>query len=193
MGLGLGGFLDGIVLHQILQWHHMLTDTGDHPMTTVAGLEANTLADGFFHAATGGRRSPKFREQVAEIEAHIRELSAQSQRVHERLVSADRDDADRHAAWLLDGQPGDPPVPQKPELEAERDRLAAEIAGAQAAVEELNHRQVDYVERHRPKLRKDLQAPIAEAHARLEQKLRETEEARDELVALREAAIWLEL
>jgi uncharacterized membrane protein len=52
MGIGLGGFIDGIVLHQILQWHHMLTDTGDHPMSTVAGLEANTLADGFFHLAT---------------------------------------------------------------------------------------------------------------------------------------------
>jgi uncharacterized membrane protein len=52
MGLGLGGFLDGIVLHQILQWHHMLTDAGDHPSTTVAGLEANTLADGFFHLGT---------------------------------------------------------------------------------------------------------------------------------------------
>ena len=51
-GLGLGGFVDGILLHQILQWHHMLTDTGDHPMDTVSGLEANTLADGFFHAAT---------------------------------------------------------------------------------------------------------------------------------------------
>jgi uncharacterized membrane protein len=24
-GIGLGGFLDGIVLHQILQWHHMLS------------------------------------------------------------------------------------------------------------------------------------------------------------------------
>jgi uncharacterized membrane protein len=52
MGLGLGGFIDGIALHQILQWHHMLTDTGDQPMDTVAGLEANTLADGFFHLAT---------------------------------------------------------------------------------------------------------------------------------------------
>jgi uncharacterized membrane protein len=51
-GLGLGGFVDGIVMHQILQWHHLLTDTGDHPMTSVAGLESNTLADGFFHAAT---------------------------------------------------------------------------------------------------------------------------------------------
>jgi uncharacterized membrane protein len=52
MGLGLGGFVDGIVMHQILQWHHLLTDTGDHPATTVAGLEDNTLADGFFHLAT---------------------------------------------------------------------------------------------------------------------------------------------
>ena len=25
MGVGLGGFIDGILLHQILQWHHMLT------------------------------------------------------------------------------------------------------------------------------------------------------------------------
>jgi uncharacterized membrane protein len=52
MGLGLGGFVDGIVLHQILQWHHMLTDTGDHPADTVAGLETNTVADGFFHMGT---------------------------------------------------------------------------------------------------------------------------------------------
>ena len=51
MGVGLGGFVDGIVLHQILQWHHMLTGTGDEPADTVAGLEANTLADGLFHAA----------------------------------------------------------------------------------------------------------------------------------------------
>jgi uncharacterized membrane protein len=47
----MGGFVDGIVLHQVLQWHHMLTDAGE-PATTVAGLEANTLADGLFHALT---------------------------------------------------------------------------------------------------------------------------------------------
>ncbi len=51
-GIGLGGFVDGIVLHQILQWHHLLSATGDHPVTTVAGLEVNTLADGFFHVAS---------------------------------------------------------------------------------------------------------------------------------------------
>jgi uncharacterized membrane protein len=52
LGIGLGGFIDGIVLHQLLQWHHMLTSTGDHPATTVAGLEANTVGDGFFHLGT---------------------------------------------------------------------------------------------------------------------------------------------
>lgn len=55
LGLGLGGFIDGIVLHQILQWHHMLTDYGSHasfPMTTVGSLEDNTLWDGLFHLGT---------------------------------------------------------------------------------------------------------------------------------------------
>src|SRR5829696_9060695 len=47
-----GGLDDGIVLHQVLQWHHMLTSTDDNPADTVAGLEANTLADGLFHVAT---------------------------------------------------------------------------------------------------------------------------------------------
>ncbi|WP_181310024.1 DUF2243 domain-containing protein [Nocardioides campestrisoli] len=50
LGLGLGGFVDGIVLHQILQWHHMVSDV--EPVDTVAGLEVNTLADGFFHLGT---------------------------------------------------------------------------------------------------------------------------------------------
>jgi len=52
LGLGLGGFFDGIVLHQILQWHHMLTSYGPYPPTTVAGLQVNTLWDGLFHAST---------------------------------------------------------------------------------------------------------------------------------------------
>lgn len=51
-GIGLGGFFDGIVLHQILQWHHMVSHVEKYPTTTVAGLEANTLADGLFHAVT---------------------------------------------------------------------------------------------------------------------------------------------
>jgi uncharacterized membrane protein len=51
-GFGLGGFIDGIVLHQILQWHHMVSHVEDYPVTSMPGLQVNTLADGFFHLAT---------------------------------------------------------------------------------------------------------------------------------------------
>lgn len=47
LGLGLGGFFDGIVFHQVLQIHHMLSA---HPDPAVAGnLRLNVLADGLFH------------------------------------------------------------------------------------------------------------------------------------------------
>jgi uncharacterized membrane protein len=52
LGIGLGGFVDGILLHQILQWHHMLSSSGRAPVNTVDGLRMNTLWDGFFHAFT---------------------------------------------------------------------------------------------------------------------------------------------
>jgi uncharacterized membrane protein len=50
LGIGLGGFFDGIVLHQVLQWHHLVSNPV--PPDTLADLELNTLADGLFHAAT---------------------------------------------------------------------------------------------------------------------------------------------
>jgi uncharacterized membrane protein len=50
LGLGLGGFFDGIVLHQILQWHHMISTPT--PPDTLENLQLNTVGDGIFHAAT---------------------------------------------------------------------------------------------------------------------------------------------
>jgi len=50
LGLGLGGFFDGILLHQILQWHHMLSSV--RPATTVPELELNMVGDGLFEAGT---------------------------------------------------------------------------------------------------------------------------------------------
>jgi len=49
-GLGLGGFFDGIVLHQVLQWHHMVSSW--YPIDSIANLELNTLWDGIFHSTT---------------------------------------------------------------------------------------------------------------------------------------------
>jgi uncharacterized membrane protein len=51
LGLGLGGFFDGIVLHQLLQWHHLVTSAG-YPPDSVENLKVNTFWDGVFHAGT---------------------------------------------------------------------------------------------------------------------------------------------
>jgi uncharacterized membrane protein len=50
LGFALGGFFDGILLHQILQWHHLLA--GVAPSGTVGDLRFQVLADGLFHLAT---------------------------------------------------------------------------------------------------------------------------------------------
>jgi uncharacterized membrane protein len=48
IGIGMGGFVDGIVLHQILQWHNMLSTW--IPPTTMEAMRINMLWDGIFHA-----------------------------------------------------------------------------------------------------------------------------------------------
>ncbi|ALF52476.1 hypothetical protein ACX27_05850 [Nostoc piscinale CENA21] len=47
IGLGLGGFVDGILLHQILQWHHMLSSV--KPLTNDSNIDLNMVWDGLFH------------------------------------------------------------------------------------------------------------------------------------------------
>ena len=50
LGIGLGGFADGILLHQILQWHNMLSSKV--PATDLVAMKYNMVWDGLFHAFT---------------------------------------------------------------------------------------------------------------------------------------------
>ncbi|MDB5246453.1 MAG: hypothetical protein JWQ40_847 [Segetibacter sp.] len=50
LGIGIGGFIDGIVFHQVLQWHEMLSNK--IPATTYLGKSVNMFWDGIFHAFT---------------------------------------------------------------------------------------------------------------------------------------------
>lgn len=47
LGIALGGFFDGILLHQILQWHHLFSAVA--PSGTLLDLRFQILADGVFH------------------------------------------------------------------------------------------------------------------------------------------------
>jgi uncharacterized membrane protein len=51
LGIAVAGFFDGIVLHQVLQWHHMICIERHCVATTVASLKRQTFTDGLFHAA----------------------------------------------------------------------------------------------------------------------------------------------
>jgi uncharacterized membrane protein len=48
LGAGLGGFVDGILLHQILQWHNMLSSV--RPPVDLVAMKFNMVWDGLFHA-----------------------------------------------------------------------------------------------------------------------------------------------
>jgi uncharacterized membrane protein len=50
MGIGMGGFVDGILFHEILQIHNMLSAV--YPPNTLVNAKANMIWDGFFHALT---------------------------------------------------------------------------------------------------------------------------------------------
>lgn len=48
LGIGIGGFVDGIVLHQILQWHEMIS--AKMPPISLVAKSVNMFWDGVFHA-----------------------------------------------------------------------------------------------------------------------------------------------
>jgi uncharacterized membrane protein len=50
LGIGMGGFFDGILAHQILQIHNMLS--ARIPVTNLVNAETNMFWDGLFHAFT---------------------------------------------------------------------------------------------------------------------------------------------
>jgi uncharacterized membrane protein len=51
LGVGFGGFADGIILHQILGWHHFICYSVDCHPASIAQLQRENAQDGFFHLA----------------------------------------------------------------------------------------------------------------------------------------------
>jgi uncharacterized membrane protein len=49
-GIGMGGFVDGILFHQILQTHNMLS--AKIPPTSLVNIQTTMVWDGLFHALT---------------------------------------------------------------------------------------------------------------------------------------------
>jgi uncharacterized membrane protein len=52
LGIGLGAFIDGIALHQIMRWHNMLSAVV--PPVTLDTMHVNMRWDGIFHLLAWG-------------------------------------------------------------------------------------------------------------------------------------------
>jgi uncharacterized membrane protein len=58
LGIGMGGFIDGILFHQLLQLHNMVSGADYYPKTGLApdvivvNMEINMFWDGLFHVFT---------------------------------------------------------------------------------------------------------------------------------------------
>ncbi|KYF69113.1 DUF2243 domain-containing protein [Sorangium cellulosum] len=52
-GMGAGGLIDGILFHQLLQWHHLICFSC-HPGATIEDVRKNIFADGLFSAVAFG-------------------------------------------------------------------------------------------------------------------------------------------
>ena len=53
MGIGMGGFVDGILFHQIFQIHNMLS--ARLPPTSLVNVETTMVWDGLFHVRIPGQ------------------------------------------------------------------------------------------------------------------------------------------
>jgi uncharacterized membrane protein len=51
LGIGMGGFVDGILFHQIFQFHNMLS--AKIPTDEIVGAKVNMVWDGVFHSLCG--------------------------------------------------------------------------------------------------------------------------------------------
>ena len=118
LGLGVGGFLDGIVMHHLLGWHHMLSSTGHRP-DTLRGLEANVVADGVLHAVSlllvlagstamlaawrAGRLAPSWRSHLGLLLIGWGAFNLFDGLVHHHLLGVHhvRDDLGGPLAWDL--------------------------------------------------------------------------------------------
>jgi hypothetical protein len=164
-----------------------------------AGMPADLLAaetNAFRRLSPRRNRWPelvKFDERVAELELRGREAGGRLSELRERIARAPQQDADRFAAWEVNGRKAPRPEPQAEALERAAGEAEAEVAGLETAVGLVLAEKATYVEKHRSRLVKSADAETAKAHERMLAAISELEQARDELIELRAAAVWARL
>jgi hypothetical protein len=132
----------------------------------------------------------EFDDRVAELEQRRAALSAELADLHQRQQAAPMADAERLAAWQLDGQKGPRPEPQLPAIDDAIRQRQADSDGLTLAIGKRLEEKAAFVARHRSRLVKQADEATQAAHERVLALIDELAQARTELAELRQVAVW---
>jgi hypothetical protein len=118
------------------------------------------------------------------------QVSAELQQLHDRELAAPAADAERLAAWQLDGERGDRPGPTLPAIKREIAERQADHEALTVAIGRVLDEKASYVDQHRRKLTRDADKDVEQAHRRYLELIEELVASREELSGLHRQAIW---
>jgi hypothetical protein len=139
-----------------------------------------------------GNRWPEvveFDMKVAELEMRQAEVSAELQQLRDRELVAPAADAERLAAWQLDGERGDRPEPGLPAIKQEITERQADYEALTVAIGRVLDDKASYIDRHRGKLVREADKQVEQAHAQYLELIAKLVSVREELSGLRRAAV----
>jgi hypothetical protein len=138
-------------------------------------------------------RWPKLAEidaRVADLEKRSTACSAEVADLYDRRAAAPAQDADRLAAWQIDGQKSPRPAPQAEAIDAEIVQRQADLDGIAVAIGQVLAEKAAFVEKHRARLVREADKAVETAHTRQRELIEELARTREGLCELRQSALW---
>lgn len=129
-------------------------------------------------------------ERARELQRRVAALNDEITDREQALVQAGEADHEALTRWQLEDGKGTRPEPTAPAIEREIAAKKADRDAAVAATERVYTDKENYVRKHRSRLVREADKATREARQRYEQAIEEAEQARNDLVAAREASLW---
>jgi hypothetical protein len=144
-------------------------------------------------AATAGPGLRRIDECIADTDGEQARVADQLAEAQERRRTAEQRHEEAVGAWLASGQQGLRPVSEAAELDERIAQLQVEHAGYDHVRDKLLEERIRYVSRRRKTLVADASKATDERLARYRELVAELEQTREELIALRQTALWAAL
>lgn len=132
----------------------------------------------------------EFDKRVAELEQRLTAKQDELRQAQEARSVAPAKDDEALAAWIGQGEKGNPPEPTADALDCRIAQVERECGGLRRATDDLLDAKAAYVEQHRRRLVRDSQRHTDKAKERYEHAIAEMAEARADLCDSRATTMW---